>query len=218
MKTTLLCVVTALAALVSGCGGGATKTTTKTVAVAAASTPAASTPATTTPVTEAAAPADSSGSSAGDDKRDPITVKGVTGDTLTLLGQGGLTADSQPKPKPRIKVTLKSVIGPFSGFNLPSGHKLIGIKFHVVDAGKPSYSDPLPGGTLILIGGETGKQTNLIQGTGKSPCDNPSVKLVKVGQSKDFCIAFDVPTSAKLQNFQYATDSGYGDTGLWKLG
>ena len=31
----------------------------------------------------------------------------------------------------------------------------------------------------------------------------------------DTCIAFEVPKSGKLEAFQYITDSGFGDTGLW---
>jgi hypothetical protein len=30
-------------------------------------------------------------------------------------------------------------------------------------------------------------------------------------------IAYEIPTTSKPQTFQYITDSGYGDTGVWAL-
>lgn len=212
VRAALPCVVTLL---VAGCGGG-----TKTVTVPA---PASTTAETTSiPTTETTPPADTTSTQApatgADDptRQDPITVKGKEGDTLTLLGQYATGMSGKPKPRIKIEATLTGQKGPFSGFDLAKGHKLIGMTVRVKNVGDKTFSDPLPSGTLILVGGENGKQTNLIT-SGDSPCDNPRLKL-RTGESKEVCIAFDVPTNAKLETFQFETDSGYGDTGLWRLG
>ena len=149
-------------------------------------------------------------------RKDAITVRGRKGDTLALLGQYATSVAGTPKARVEVKVTLKGVRGPFTGFNLAAGHKLIGFDVRITNVGDKMFDDPQPNGTLILFGGENGKPTNLITAGGTNPCPNPSLKLKK-GQSAIACMAFDVPKNAKLQTFQYATDSGFGDTGLWRL-
>jgi hypothetical protein len=151
----------------------------------------------------------------GDGIPDAITVKGALGDKLALAG-AGLNDNPSDHTKTQIRVTLMSVAGPFSGYQIASNRKLIGLKLKFSNVGKLRYDDPLPDGTLTLSSGETGKQTNLIPLSGKNPCDDVSLKL-KDGQSRTTCIAFEVPKSAKPKTFEYVTDSGYGDTGLWKL-
>jgi hypothetical protein len=146
---------------------------------------------------------------------DVITVKGKLGDRLELQGSG-LNDDVDNHAKTDIRVTLKGVRGPFKGYDIAPDRKLIGLELRFTNAGALEYSDPQPDGTLSVAGGETGKQTNLITLGGKEPCENNSVKLRK-GQSKDTCIAFEVPKRGKLEAFQYITDSGFGDTGLWAL-
>jgi hypothetical protein len=147
---------------------------------------------------------------------DAITVKGRLGDTLALAGSG-LNDDPSDHTKSQIKVTLKAIKGPFKGYDIASDRKLIGIVLRFSNAGRLEYSNPLPHGTLTLAGGESGKQTSLITVGAKSPCTNPRVRLA-AGQSKNVCIAFEVPKRGKPQAFEYIADSGYGDTGLWTLG
>jgi hypothetical protein len=146
---------------------------------------------------------------------DAITVKGKLGDTLALQGSG-LNEGSSDHTKTRVRVTLKAVKGPFKGFDVPKNRQLIGVELRFVNVGKLVYDNPLPQGELTVAGGENAKQTNLIAIGRKSPCENPSVKL-RAGQSKNVCIAFDVPRSDKPQSFQYVADHGFGDTGLWAL-
>jgi hypothetical protein len=146
---------------------------------------------------------------------DAITVKGKLGDTLALQGSG-LNDGSSDHTKTRIRVTLQGVKGPFKGFDIPKGRQLIGVELRFVNVGKLVYDNPLPQGELTVASGENAKQTNLIAIGRKSPCDNPSLKL-KAGQSKNVCIAFDVPKAEKPKSFQYVADHGFGDTGLWAL-
>jgi hypothetical protein len=197
--------VAALAAL-AGCGGSGSDAHTA-AAIGPAPTRAAAATTTATPSATATATAAAGG--------DPTTHKAKLGATLKLAGSG-LHDDVNDHRKTLIKVTLKDQRGPFSGFQLPANRKLIGFDLHFVNIGKLRYDDALPSGTLTLSGGETGKPTQLIPGSGANPCPTPSLKL-KTGQSKDVCVAFEVPKSAKPIAYQYVTDSGYGDTGLWKL-
>lgn len=198
-----------LAALVlAGCGGGDDDSAATTPVVggsAPATTPTIDMSTTTTPPPVATTDAEAT-------RTEPITVKGKLGDTLELVGQSGYKKPSKVK----VAVTVKKITGPFSGFNLDAGRKLIGLEVTFKNVGKARFDDALPGGRLAVSGGESGKQTSLISGNTKSPCDNPSLKLAP-GESKSVCIAYDVPKDAKPATFEYATDSGYGDTGLWRL-
>ncbi len=205
--------------LIAGCGGD-TKTETTTVAAPAATTEAAPTPTTEAETTETTETSETSEpSTAGDDdltRKEAITVRGRRGDGLTLLGQYATSISGKPKARVKVKVTLKTIRGPFPGFDLAKGRKLIGFDLKVTNTGTKRFDDALPSGMLILVGGENGKPTSLISGSAGNPCKNPSLKL-RPGQSKEVCVAFEVPTKAKLQTLQYVVDSGYGDTALWRL-
>jgi len=195
-------VVLAASALFAGCGSGGTTKTTSTLPPSA--------PTAATSPTSATTIASTAPSSSG-----PVTVKGKLGDTLKLVG-AGLNANPNDHRKTKVEVTVTGLSGPFHGYDVAKGRKLIGVKLHFLNIGALPYGDPLPSGDLVVTGGETGKQTNLIQLQGSNPCDDPSVKL-KTGQVKNVCIAYDVPLQSRPQTFQYVTDSGYGDTGLWRL-
>jgi hypothetical protein len=204
--TTLLAV--SLALVMAGCGGGSKP-------AAPAPAPAATTPPSTTPATTTAASPGKRPDSDGNGVPDVITSKGRIGDTLALEGDG-LGDDPNDHTKTKLSVTVKALSGPFTGYDLPAGRKLIGVEVSFANTGRLVYDDPRPQGKLTMTGGESGKQTSLIQLGGQNPCDDKSLKLKK-GQSKGVCIAFDVPRNGKPQTFEYVTDSGYGDTGLWRL-
>ena len=153
----------------------------------------------------------------GDGIEDPVTVKGALGDTLELNGSGLGNKDPSDHTKAKVAVTLSKVKGPFKGYQIKSNRKLIGLQFKFKNTGTLVYDNPLPNGKLKLVGGGSGKQTNLIQIDGsKDPCENPRLKL-KPGKSKSVCIAFEVPKKGKLDTFSYTADSGYGDTAQWSL-
>jgi hypothetical protein len=195
-----------LAFALAACGGSESYSEQPETAVAAK---------TTAPAATATAPAKTAKSrpdADGDGVPDAVTLKGRLGDTLTLEG-AGLNAGHE---KSKIRVTLQGMKGPFQGFKVATDRKLIGVVLKVKNVGKLKYDDPLPSGQLTGASGESGKQTSLIPFGTANPCDNPSLKL-KTGQSKSVCIAFEVPKADKPRTFQFGTDSGFGDTGLWKL-
>jgi hypothetical protein len=146
---------------------------------------------------------------------DPVTVKGALGDTLALQGSG-LHDNPNDHTKARLRVTLKSVRGPFKHFNVPTGQKLVGVDLHFANVGKVVYANALPQGRLTLDGGGTAKQTTLIPLSGRNPCDDKSLKL-QSGQAKDICIAFEIPKTSRPLSFLYASDYGYGDKAVWNL-
>jgi hypothetical protein len=209
---------------VAGCGGGGGNSgATQAGSTPAKTEPAASTAATettteptttTTPTAAAKASPDSTDRPDTNDDGSPDvqTFRGKPGDSFTLVGQPGYKKPS----KEAVRVTVLSVTGPFTGYNLDPGRKLIGIKVRFEGVGTKVYDDPQPNGQLTVTGGETGKQTSLITGSGKNPCDNPSLKLTK-GKKVSSCLAFEIPEKAKPQVFQYGASSGYGDTGIWKF-
>jgi hypothetical protein len=175
-----------LIALVAGCGSSTTETS---------STRAASEP-------------------TADPTREPVTTfKGAKGDTLTLQGSG-LNPDVNDFTRTKVKVTLKGTKGPIQGFKISPKNKLMGVLLRFSNVGEQLYDDPLPNGTLKLAGGGKGKQASLIPLGGENPCKNPTVKL-KQGQSKNVCIAFEMPKGKTPASFEYITDAGYGDTGRW---
>ena len=216
---TWLVVLTCVGAMTAGCGGGSKSSDTTPAAADTTTQPpvettaAATTTETTTTETAKASPGSTKRPDTnGDGTPDVQTFRGTIGDAFTLVGQ-----PTYKKPsKEAVKVTVLGVTGPFSGYNLDAGRKLIGIRVRFEGVGSKVYDDPQPNGQLTVTGGETGKQTSLITGTGKNPCDNPSLKLTK-GETVTSCLAYDIPKSAKPRVFEYATSSGYGDTGIWKL-
>lgn len=206
--TKVVTIAAALLALtLAACGGGPesyseepeTAVATRAAAPAATATPPAKT-------------AKSRPDADGDGVADAVTLKGKLGDTLTLEG-AGLNAGHR---KSKIRVTLQGMKGPFQGFKVANDRKLIGVVLKVKNVGKLSYDDPVPSGQLTGASGESGKQTSLIPFGATNPCDNPSLKLI-AGQSRSVCIAFEVPKADKPRTFEFGTDSGFGDTGLWKL-
>lgn len=203
-----------LSALMAGCGGDDNKSDSTPASTPATTQTAAdtSTEATTTEAAEADPNSTERPDKDGDGTPDIQTFRGKLGDTFTLVGQPGYKEAS----KEAVSMTVLGTSGPFSGYNLDPGRKLIGIKVRFEGVGTKVYDDPQPNGQLTVTGGESGKQTSLITGSGKNPCDNKSLKLRK-GQSVTSCLAFDIPEKAKPQVFEYGASSGYGDTGIWKF-
>ena len=226
MRLVTTALIIACLGAIAGCGssGGGGSSSTQASAAPSTTTAAKTTTtaaATTTPSTTTAAASKENAKASpdstdrpdtnGDGSPDTQTFRGHTGDTFILVGQPGYKKPS----KVAAKVTVVGLSGPYSGFDLDPGHKLIGVKVKFEGVGSKVFDDPQPTGELTVTGGETGKPTSLIT-SGKSPCDNPSLKLHK-GQKADACIAFDIPKGAKPVAYSYGADEGYGDTGVWKF-
>ena len=197
----------------AGCGGDDEQTATTPTTAESAATATPTPEATETAAAEEASP-DSTvrPDTDGDGTPDVATFRGKTGDSFILVGQPTYKKAAEDA----VKVTVLGLTGPFSGFDAGKGNQLIGVKVRFEGAGEAVYEDAQPHGELTLNSGETGKQTSLITGTGKNPCDNKSLKLEK-GEKVSSCLAYEVPKGDKPKVLQYAASSGYGDTGVWQL-
>src|SRR3954454_9507307 len=190
----------------AGCGGGGTKTRVETgTAPAPARTPAttATTPTTTTPA------------AATTPKQNR---HGKVGDTFVLVGSkySHVAKGKTSGPRDKIAVRVTAIVDPITGYDVGKANRLVGVRKIIRNVGKVKYTDFQPSGDLTLKGGGAGKGESLIS-TGPETCKDPATKLAP-GASGDVCMAFLVPKNAKLQSFQYTSDIGDGQSGLWKIG
>jgi hypothetical protein len=173
----------------AGCGSSKTKTVTvnqppAASATSATTTPAATTPAATTPATTTTAASSTSGSN-----------HGKLGDTLTVKGQ----------TKDVIAVIAKDVQDPANGYDPDPGKRVVGVHFTVKNVGHVLYKD-FPSAQVTTADGESSGSAISVGGS----CNSPSTIKLEPGESKSFCLPFQVAKSGKLKTIQYEPDSGYG--------
>src|SRR4051794_15112835 len=137
VHTTAALSLAALALMAAGCGSSDTPEKAA-VKGAATDTPTAS-PAKAGKTKKAAKRPDSDGNGIPD----VLTIKGAVGDTLALEGSG-LNDDVNDHRKTKVRVTLKGLKGPFTGYDIPAGRKLVGVELRFTNTGKLRYDDALP--------------------------------------------------------------------------
>jgi hypothetical protein len=144
--------------------------------------------------------------------------KGKIGETFVLIGSefAHVPSGKSTGPRDRISAQVTSIVDPITGYDIGKGNRLVGIRMTVRNVGKVKYVDFQPSGDLTLAGGGAGKAESLIS-SGPETCQDPSLKL-KPGAGGQVCMAFEVPKRAKLQSFQYTSDIGDGQPGIWTLG
>jgi hypothetical protein len=178
---------------IAGCGGsGKTKTVTveqpsAASATSAATTPTETTPATTTPATTTA----TSGSN-----------HGSLGDTLTVKGQ----------TKDVIAVTAKDIQDPAHGYDADAGKRVVGVHFTVKNVGQVVYKD-FPSAQVTTVDGESSGSAISVGGS----CNSPSTIKLAPGESKSFCLPFQVAKAGRLKTIQYEPDSGYGTAAVFAV-
>jgi hypothetical protein len=128
---------------------------------------------------------------------------GKLGDTLTVKGQ----------TKDVIAVTALKVQDPATGYAPVAGKRVVGIFFKVKNVGKVKYKD-FPSALLTTSDGESAHSAISTGGS----CNSPGTITLRPGQSKSFCLPFQVPRKGKLKVLQYETDSGYGTPAVFTLG
>jgi archaellum component FlaG (FlaF/FlaG flagellin family) len=127
---------------------------------------------------------------------------GKLGSTLTVKGQ----------TKDVIAVTALKVQDPATGYSPTAGKRVVGISFKVKNVGKVRYKD-FPTALLTTRDGES---SGSAISTGGS-CNSPGLIKLQPGQSKTFCLPFQVAKRAKLMTVQYTPDSGYGTPAVFTL-
>jgi hypothetical protein len=120
---------------------------------------------------------------------------GKVGQTVTVKGQS----------RDIVAVSVTKIQDPLLAYGAPGGMRVIGVVFTVKNVGKVKYDDS-PSAFLSTADGQI--SGGLI--TGGGPCNTPGDIKLAPGQTKTFCIPFNVGRTSKLAFIQYNTDSGYG--------
>ena len=92
------------------------------------------------------------------------------------------------------------------------GMRVIGVNFTVKNVGKAKYDDS-PSAFVSTKDGQI--SGSLITSSG--PCNSPSDIKLTSGQSKTFCLPFQVPKNGRLTFIQYNVDSGYGTPAVFTV-
>ena len=184
----------------AGCGSTKTKTVTVGAATGAATTPASTTPAATTPAattpTTTTAPATTTPTASTGDNH------GSLGDTLTVKGQ----------TKDVVAVTAIKVHDPASGYDPDAGKRVIGVDFTVKNVGTVLYKD-FPSAQVTTADGETSGSAISVGGS----CNSPSTIRLKPGDSKSFCLPFQIAKAGVVKTIQYEPDAGYGTPAVFAV-
>lgn len=120
---------------------------------------------------------------------------GKVGDTLTVKGQ----------EKDVIAVTVLKTQDPATGYTVDAGKRIIGVIFKVKNVGKVSYDD-FPTALVTTAEGESSASAIATGGT----CDSPGGIRLKPGQSRSFCLPFEIAKKGRVVVIQYEPDGGYG--------
>jgi uncharacterized cupredoxin-like copper-binding protein len=184
---------------IAGCGSSKTRTVTvnqpaASSATSAATTPAVTTPTETTPAATTPAATTTTASSGSN--------HGKLGDTLTVKGQ----------TKDVIAVTAKDVQDPAHGYDPDAGKRVVGVHFTVKNVGKVVYKD-FPSAQVTTADGESSGSAISVGGS----CSSPSTIKLKPGDSKSFCLPFQVAKAGKLKTVQYEPDAGYGTPAVFAV-
>jgi hypothetical protein len=127
---------------------------------------------------------------------------GKVGQAVTVKGQS----------RDLVAVSVTKVQDPLLAYGAPGGMRVIGVFFTVKNVGKVKYDDS-PSAFLSTADGQI--SAGLI--TGGGPCDTPGDIKLTPGQTKTFCIPFNVGRDSKLAFIQYNTDSGYGTPAVFAI-
>jgi hypothetical protein len=182
---------------IAGCGSSKTKTVTVGAATSAATTPASpaaqTTPATTTPAATTPAAPTTTASSGN---------HGSLGDTLTVKGQ----------TKDVVAVTATKVHDPASGYDPDKGKRVVGVDFTVKNVGSVLYKD-FPSAQATTADGESSGSAISVGGS----CNSPSTIKLQPGESKSFCLPFQIAKAGVLKTIQYEPDAGYGTPAVFSV-
>jgi len=124
------------------------------------------------------------------------------GSTITVKGQSNEV----------LAISIGKINDPVLEYGADPGMRVIGINITVKNVGKAKYDDS-PGAFVSTNDGQI--SASLITSSG--PCDSPAVIKLASGQSKTFCLPFQVPKRGRLTFIQYNVDSGYGTPAVFAV-
>lgn len=116
-----------------------------------------------------------------------------------------------------MKVTPVKVLdpAPTGQFDDPGkNQRIVGVEVILQNVGDVAYDDsPSNGAALIDSNARQWSPTIVTEG----PCSEFFGVTIAPGSKRRGCIPFDVPAKAKITEFQFTLDSGFGpDAGIWK--
>ena len=115
-----------------------------------------------------------------------------------------------------LKVTLVGIEDPVTSDNEfiqpDAGNRFVGVRLRIRNQGDAPYEDSPSNGAAVVDGQDVEWDGNVFE------AKEPSLGTVTIapGDSREGWISFEVGT-APLRTFQWATNSGFGDTGEWRL-
>jgi hypothetical protein len=138
---------------------------------------------------------------------DGTTRKALFGKSLVLRGQG----------REKVSVRPYALADPLttSEFDAPQpGFRRLGVEVRLRNVGHTRVSDfPSNDADVVTTSGRSYKSTI----SGGDGCPQPSTTRIPAGQSRLICVAFEIPTGARLRYFEWTLDSGFADqTGQWR--
>ncbi len=159
-------------------------------------------------------PAAPSPAGCGDDRREPETRAhhdpGAPEEARTArVGDSITVEDLDGTP---LEVTLVGIEDPVTSDNQfiqpDAGNRFVGVRLRIRNQGDAPYDDPPSNGAAVVDGQDVEWDGNVFE------AKEPSLGTVTIapGDSREGWISFEVGT-APLRTFQWATDSGFGNTG-----
>lgn len=153
-------------------------------------------------------------STAGNDaKAAPSNAVAKIGSTVALKGNAeGLKVDVTVL---KVAETIKAT----DDFSAPQpGNRFAAVQFRLHNVGTASYDDSPSNGAKV---GDAESQqfdsTIIAQKISAGPLLPASVKLAPNGTAVGW-VVFEVPKASKLAMVQFGLESGFGQTGEWKIG
>lgn len=133
------------------------------------------------------------------------------GSAITLKGNGATPAE--------VKVTVVKVVNKASGSDeftkSAAGKRFVAVQFVIENVGQYAYEDSPSNGSKV-IDAEDQQFPATFQESNAGPALPSGAKLAPGKSLKGF-LTYEVPTSAKLTGVQFGVDSGFGETGEWRL-
>ncbi len=133
------------------------------------------------------------------------------GDAITLTGNTGQ----------KVSVTAGKVVDPVKatdGYSTPaSGSRYVAVQFVIANKGDGAYDDsPSNGAKVADADGQQFEAAIMVDKTSAGPSLPSQVKVAPGGKAQGY-LTFELPKGSKVAAVQFSMDSGFGETGEWKV-
>lgn len=201
MRRAVALLTTGAALGAAGCGSTpTTKSTPEAVRTVTVTAPAT----TATPASAKAATPQTTPTAAPTPRPSP-SAAGI-GDGVTISGANGL----------KVRVTPTQIIdsmAPGEFDTVSTKNRLVGVVFRFTNTSHVSYDDSPTNGMTVIYGPDLQADAS---DASPNECSSPSDVKISPGDSRKFCVPFEIGKSNKLKKIQVGLDSGFSNqTGEW---